>query len=102
MWIAVPLVLACAGALSAQSASPAEPTANSTPLQHQKPHLPIQAKTHEEYVAYQAAIANKQDAEAMAKAAANPEPEHKQWPVETALANRRAAERANRAPRRLA
>jgi tetratricopeptide (TPR) repeat protein len=71
MWIAVPLVLAFAGALSAQSASPAEPTANSTPPQHQKPHLPIQAKTHEEYVAYQAAIANKQDADAMAKAAAD-------------------------------
>ena len=70
-WIAVPLVLAFAGALCAQSASPAEPAANPTPTQHQKPHLPIQAKTHEEYVAYQAAIANKGDAEAMAKAAAD-------------------------------
>ena len=35
----------------------------------QQPHLPIKARTHEEYVAYQAAIANKQDPEAMAKAA---------------------------------
>ena len=37
----------------------------------QKPHLPIKAKTHEEYVEYQAAIAKKQDPEAMAKAAAD-------------------------------
>jgi tetratricopeptide (TPR) repeat protein len=35
----------------------------------QKPHLPIKAKTHEEYVAYQEAIAKKEDADAMAKAA---------------------------------
>lgn len=43
--------------------------ATAAPAPHAKPHLPIKAKTHEEYVAYQTAIANKQDAEAMAKAA---------------------------------
>ena len=37
----------------------------------QKPQLPIKARTHDEYVAYQAAIANKQDPDAMAKAAAD-------------------------------
>jgi len=36
----------------------------------QKPRVPIKARTHEEYVAYQEAIAKKQDADAMAKAAA--------------------------------
>ena len=46
----------------------AGPATAATPS-HAKPHLPIKAKTHEEYVAYQAAIANKQDVEAMAKAA---------------------------------
>jgi len=77
----VSLVLACASALCAQSGNtsgapavqPPAATAPgaSAPAPHPKPHLPIKAKTHEEYVAYQTAIANKQDAEAMAKAAAD-------------------------------
>lgn len=77
-WITVSLVLAGASALYAQNgntsdAPPVQPPASgaAAPAQHTKPHLPIQAKTHEEYVAYQAAIVNKQDAEAMAKAAAD-------------------------------
>jgi tetratricopeptide (TPR) repeat protein len=77
-WMTLSLVLAGASALHAQNgntsdAPPVQPPAAgaAAPAQHTKPHLPIQAKTHEEYVAYQAAIANKQDAEAMAKAAAD-------------------------------
>lgn len=80
-WIAVSLVLSGASALHAQNgnssdAPPVQPSAAvapaaAAPAQHSKPHLPIQAKTHDEYVAYQTAIANKQDPEAMAKAAAD-------------------------------
>jgi len=46
--------------------TPAAPSASA-----HKPQLPIKARTHEEYVAYQEAIAKKQDAEQMAKAAAD-------------------------------
>jgi len=46
--------------------SDASPTAGGAP---QRTTLPIKAKTHEEYVAYQAAIANKQNPEAMEKSA---------------------------------
>lgn len=79
-WTSVSLVLAGASALYAQNGNtsemPVQPPAASAsaavaPTAHTKPHLPIKAKTHEEYVAYQAAIANKQDSEAMAKAAAD-------------------------------
>lgn len=78
---AVSLVLAGASALFAQDGnSPEAPTvqppaaaapAPPAPVHPAKPHLPIKAKTHEEYMAYQTAIANKADAEAMAKAAAD-------------------------------
>jgi len=53
-----------AGAVSPENS----PAGQGVPAQ--KPHLPIKARTHEEYVAYQEAIAKKQDADAMAKAAA--------------------------------
>ena len=79
-WMAVSLVMAGA-TLYAQGGNTSEAPAVQQPpaaapaiagaAPHAKPHLPIKAKTHEEYVAYQAAIANKQDAEAMAKAAAD-------------------------------
>lgn len=79
-WVAIFLVAASGSALNAQNGNSDETTA-APPVspappprataQHTKPHLPIKAKTHEEYVAYQTAIANKQDAEAMAKAAAD-------------------------------
>jgi len=83
-WMALSLVMAgaqCASALYAQGGNtseapavqppPAATPAAAAPAPHAKPHLPIKARTHEEYVAYQTAIANKQDAEAMAKAAAD-------------------------------
>ena len=76
-WLAIFQVLVFATALLAQNANtnqaPVSPpnTGPTNVAQHAKPHLPIKAKTHEEYVAYQTAIANKQDAEAMAKAAAD-------------------------------
>lgn len=80
-WTTVSLVLAGASALCAQNGNTSDmpatqsPAASAStavaPTAHTKPHLPIKAKTHEEYVAYQAAIANKQDSEAMAKAAAD-------------------------------
>ena len=70
--IATALLAACAahaqnadGAVSPQDTPPGQSTAT------QKPRLPIKARTHEEYLAYQEAIAKKQDAEAMAKAAAD-------------------------------
>jgi tetratricopeptide (TPR) repeat protein len=71
--IATAFVAACTSA-QAQNASGAvspenTPTAESTPAQ--KSRLPIKARTHEEYVAYQEAIAKKQDGDAMAKAAAD-------------------------------
>ena len=75
----VSLILACASVLCAQNGNTSDapavqppaatPPGTTAPIPHAKPHLPIKAKTHEEYVAYQTAIANKQDAEAMAKAA---------------------------------
>ncbi len=76
-WLAIFQVLGFATALLAQNGNPNQSpvtppgTGPMNAAQHQKPHLPIKAKTHEEYVAYQTAIANKQDAEAMAKAAAD-------------------------------
>jgi tetratricopeptide (TPR) repeat protein len=80
-WTTVSLVLAGASALFAQDGNSSEAPAvqppaasaptTTAPTQHAKPHLPIKAKTHEEYVAYQTAIANKADAEAMAKASAD-------------------------------
>lgn len=79
--ITVSLLWLVASALCAQNGTNSEapavqPLAGAAPAtavtpSHAKPHLPIKAKTHEEYVAYQTAIANKQDAEAMAKAAAD-------------------------------
>src|SRR5947207_3164124 len=46
--------------------------ASGTPVSAgQRTTLPIKAKTHEEFVAYQAAIANKQNPEAMAKSASD-------------------------------
>jgi tetratricopeptide (TPR) repeat protein len=67
-------LLICAGPVYAQTADPSaapvsSTTAATTPAQ--KPKLPIRAKTHDEYVVYQAAIAKKQDPDAMAKAAAD-------------------------------
>lgn len=80
-WMMVSLVVICAGAVYARQgttseAPPVQPPTSAAPTKaapapHAKPHLPIKAKTHEEYVAYQTAIANKADAEAMAKAAAD-------------------------------
>jgi len=64
------LLLAATATLSAQTpgnVSDAPATAGVTPSQ--RTTLPIKARTHEEYVAYQAAIANKQNAEAMEKSA---------------------------------
>ncbi len=68
-WMTLPWVLTFAGVLFAQSSPGA--AAISSPPQNSKPHLPIKAKTHEEYVAYQEAIAKKQDSEGIAKAAAD-------------------------------
>ncbi len=79
-WMMILLVATSVSALNGQSGNVDEttaPTPSTTAppspgtAQHSKPHLPIKAKTHEEYVAYQAAITNKQDPEAMAKAAAD-------------------------------
>lgn len=78
-WMTILLVAASVSALQGQSGSSDEtaappaaaPAPSPATAQHSKPHLPIKAKTHEEYVAYQAAITNKQDPEAMAKAAAD-------------------------------
>ncbi len=70
-WTAIVLLLVAACAMQAQTAADATtPPPAATPAS-QRPKLPIKAKTHEEYVAYQAAIANKQNAEEMAKAAAD-------------------------------
>ena len=76
--ITLALVLATAAISLAQTgpgtepAQTAAPTSTSAPSSSsQKPHLPIKARTHDEYVAYQEAIAKKQDAEAMGKAAAD-------------------------------
>ena len=66
--IAVALLVGMAAAAPAQTASESNATRNSST---HKPALPIKARTHDEYVAYQAAIANKNDADAMAKAAAD-------------------------------
>jgi tetratricopeptide (TPR) repeat protein len=63
------LLLAATASLAAQvpaNVSDASVTAGATP---QRTTLPIKAKTHEEYVAYQAAIANKQNPEAIEKSA---------------------------------
>lgn len=62
------IALAAYGQNSTQASSPSASTAPPN-AGTQKPHLPIKAKTHEEYLAYQEAIAKKQDPEAMAKAA---------------------------------
>ena len=76
-WLAIFQVWGFATALLAQNGNTNQPPVTPPSVgpenaaQHQKPHLPIKAKTHEEYVAYQTAIANKKDAEAMAKAAAD-------------------------------
>ncbi|HET8825706.1 MAG TPA: tetratricopeptide repeat protein [Terriglobales bacterium] len=78
-WMTILLVAASVSALQGQNGSSDEtaappaaaPAPSPATAQHSKPHLPIKAKTHEEYVAYQAAITNKQDPEAMAKAAAD-------------------------------
>ena len=68
--IATALLLTCTAA-PAQNASGGVSRENtaapSTPPP--KSRLPIKARTHEEYVAYQEAIAKKQDGDAMAKAA---------------------------------
>jgi tetratricopeptide (TPR) repeat protein len=69
----VTVLSAQSGSTDGTTAAPTVGTAPASPAsaQHSKPHLPIKARTHEEYVAYQTAITNKQDPEAMAKAAAD-------------------------------
>jgi len=64
------LLVVLASTLRAQT--PANVTDSSTSAgAATKTTLPIKARTHEEYVAYQAAIANKQNAQEMEKAAAD-------------------------------
>lgn len=72
-WMAIVLLLVAACAMHSQTgnAGDAIAPAPAVTAASQKPRLPIKARTHEEYVAYQAAIANKQNAEEMAKAAAD-------------------------------
>lgn len=65
--ISVGLMLAIAAAACGQTST--APEASNTASQ--KPHLPIKARTHDEYVAYQAAIANKHNPEEIAGAAAD-------------------------------
>jgi tetratricopeptide (TPR) repeat protein len=66
--IVLPLAALAVSASFAQTANVSGPSAASA---SQKPKLPIKARTHEEYVAYQAAMANKGNADAMAKSAAD-------------------------------
>lgn len=71
--IATLLLGSCTLALGQEASSATGPGNSASPPSPapQKPRLPVKARTHEEYVAYQEAIAKKQDAEAMAKAAAD-------------------------------
>jgi tetratricopeptide (TPR) repeat protein len=64
------LLVVVAGSLQAQTPATVSDS-SAAPGATQKTTLPIKARTHEEYVAYQAAIANKQNAEAMEKSAAD-------------------------------
>jgi tetratricopeptide (TPR) repeat protein len=66
--IVLPLAALAVSASLAQTANVSGPSAASA---SHKPKLPIKARTHEEYVAYQAAMANKGNADAMAKSAAD-------------------------------
>jgi tetratricopeptide (TPR) repeat protein len=68
-WVAIVFAGTALGTLQAQT-SPNVSNSSGSADATQKTVLPIKAKTHEEYLAYQAAMANKQNAEAIEKSAA--------------------------------
>jgi tetratricopeptide (TPR) repeat protein len=65
----IALTLALAGLAAAQEQAPAPAAKSQVPASQPSGRAPVQAKTQEEYQAYQAAVANAQNAAAMEKSA---------------------------------